>query len=125
MGEVKFGLGRSYLARCVLTEKVAPAPPTSSAKPIRPAASWAMKFGPSETGTMSRKPTRELATGPATAAIAAVAGPVASSLVGFLDIVPVSLGPNFIAQLAAGLIGFALLVGGAGATFSVRTHLAK
>jgi len=61
----------------------------------------------------------------ALAAIAAVAGPVASSLVGFLDIVPVSLGPNFIAQLAAGLIGFALLVGGAGATFSVRTHLAK
>ena len=58
-------------------------------------------------------------------AIAAVAGPVSNALIGFLDILPVSLGPNFMVQLAAGVLGFALLVGGAGATLSVRTHLAK
>ena len=58
-------------------------------------------------------------------AIAAVAGPVSNALIGFLDILPVSLGTNFMAQLAAGVLGFALLVGGGGATLSVRTHLAK
>jgi cell division transport system permease protein len=54
-----------------------------------------------------------------------VSGPVTNALVGFLDILPVSLGPNFIGQLAAGVLGFALLVGAGGATISVRTHLAK
>ena len=58
-------------------------------------------------------------------AIAVAAGPVSNALIGFLDILPVSLGANFMAQLAAGVFGFALLVGGAGATLSVRTHLAK
>ncbi|MBA3375483.1 MAG: ABC transporter permease [Actinobacteria bacterium] len=57
--------------------------------------------------------------------IAAAAGPVSNALVGFLDILPVSLGANFMAQLAAAVFGFALLVGGVGATLSVRTHLAK
>lgn len=54
-----------------------------------------------------------------------VSGPVTNALIGFLDIVPVSLGPDFIGQLAAGVLGFALLVGAGGATISVRTHLAK
>lgn len=58
-------------------------------------------------------------------AIALAAGPVSNALIGFLDILPVSLGPNFMAQLALGVLGFALLVGGGGATLSVRTHLAK
>lgn len=58
-------------------------------------------------------------------AIAAAAGPVSNALIGFLDILPVSLGSNFMAQLALGVLGFALLVGGGGATLSVRTHLAK
>lgn len=61
----------------------------------------------------------------ALAAIVAAAGPVSNALIGFLDILPVSLGTNFMLQLAAGVFGFALLVGGAGATLSVRTHLAK
>lgn len=55
----------------------------------------------------------------------AASGPVTQALIGFLDILPVSLGPNFIAQLAGGVLGFALLVGAGGATISVRTHLAK
>lgn len=55
----------------------------------------------------------------------AAAGPVTNALIAFLDILPVSLGPNFIAQLAGGVLGFALLVGAGGATISVRTHLAK
>jgi len=55
----------------------------------------------------------------------AAAGPVTSALIGFLDILPVSLGPNFLAQLAGGILGFALLVGAGGATISVRTHLTK
>jgi cell division transport system permease protein len=57
--------------------------------------------------------------------LVSVSGPVTNALVGFLDILPVSLGPNFIGQLAAGVLGFALLVGAGGATISVRTHLAK
>ncbi len=52
-------------------------------------------------------------------------GPVTSALVQFLDILPVSLGPNFVAQLAAGVIGFALLMGAGGASISVRTYLAR
>ena len=61
----------------------------------------------------------------ALAAIAAAAGPVSNALIGFLDILPLSLGPNFMVQLAAGVLGFALLVGAGGATLSVRTHLVK
>jgi cell division protein FtsX len=52
-------------------------------------------------------------------------GPVTTALVQFLDILPVSLGPNFVGQLAAGVLGFALLIGAGGASISVRTHLAK
>jgi cell division protein FtsX len=52
-------------------------------------------------------------------------GPVTSALVQFLDILPVSLGPNFVAELAAGVLGVALLMGAGGASISVRTHLAK
>jgi len=55
----------------------------------------------------------------------AASGPVTGALIGFLDILPVSLGANFMAQLAAGILGFALLVGAGGASLSVRTHLAK
>jgi cell division transport system permease protein len=58
-------------------------------------------------------------------ALGAAAGPVAAALIGFLDILPVELGPSFMAQLAAGVVGFALLVGAGGATISVRAHLAK
>jgi len=61
----------------------------------------------------------------ALAAIGAAAGPVSNALIGFLDILPVSLGPNFMVQLAVGVLAFALLVGAGGATLSVRTHLAK
>lgn len=57
--------------------------------------------------------------------LTAASGPVTNALIAFLDILPVSLGPNFIGQLAAGVLGFALLVGAGGATISVRTHLAK
>lgn len=57
--------------------------------------------------------------------IVAASGPVSNALVGFLDILPVSLGANFIAQLVAGIFAFALLVGAGGATLSVRTHLAR
>ena len=52
-------------------------------------------------------------------------GPVTSALVQFLDILPVSLGPNFVAQLAAGVFVVALLMGAGGASISVRTQLAK
>lgn len=61
----------------------------------------------------------------ALAVVGAAWGPVTGALIGFLDILPVTLGPNFTAQLAAGVLGFALLVGAGGATISVRTHLAK
>ena len=53
------------------------------------------------------------------------AGPVTSSLVAFLEIVPLSLESAFLWQLAASVFGLALLVGGAGAMLSVRAHLAK
>src|SRR3989454_6368991 len=52
-------------------------------------------------------------------------GPVTSALLAFLDILPVSLGPTFMAQIAAIVLGMALLVGGGGAMLSVRAHLAK
>ena len=57
--------------------------------------------------------------------IIAGAGPVTNAMIGFLDILPVSLGANFIAELVLGVFGFALLVGAGGASISVRTHLAK
>ena len=59
------------------------------------------------------------------AIIIAGAGPVTTAMIGFLDILPVSLGANFIAELVLGVFGFALLVGAGGASISVRTHLAK
>lgn len=55
----------------------------------------------------------------------AASGPVTTALIQFLDILPVSLGPNFLAQLTGGVLGFALLMGAGGATISIRTHLAK
>ncbi|MGH2451756.1 MAG: permease-like cell division protein FtsX [Candidatus Limnocylindria bacterium] len=61
----------------------------------------------------------------ALAVLFAASGPVTSALIGFLDILPVSLGANFMTQLAAFVLGFALLVGAGGASLSVRTHLAK
>jgi len=57
--------------------------------------------------------------------IIAGAGPVTTAMIGFLDILPVSFGANFIAQLVLGVFGFALVVGAGGASISVRTHLAK
>ena len=52
-------------------------------------------------------------------------GPVTTSLLAFLDILPVSLGPTFLAEVAAIVLGMALLVGGGGASWAVRSHLAK
>src|SRR6266542_3951403 len=57
--------------------------------------------------------------------ILAASGPVTTALIGFLDILPISLGASFMLQLVLGVFGFALLVGAGGASFSVRTHLAK
>jgi cell division transport system permease protein len=61
----------------------------------------------------------------ALAILALASQPVTSAMVGFLDILPVSLGANFVLQLALGVLGFALIVGGGGASFSVRSQLAK
>jgi cell division transport system permease protein len=61
----------------------------------------------------------------ALAILALASRPVTSALVGFLDILPVSLGANFVLELAIGVLGFALLVGGLGASLSVRAQLAK
>ena len=58
-------------------------------------------------------------------ALLAAYGPVATALIQFLAILPVQLGPNFLAELAVGIVAFALLVGAGGATISVRTQLAK
>jgi len=55
----------------------------------------------------------------------AAAGPVTSSLIKFLDILPVSLGANFMVQLAAGVAALALFMGAGGASISIRSHLAK
>jgi cell division transport system permease protein len=60
----------------------------------------------------------------ALAVLGAASQPVTSAMVGFLDILPVSLGTNFVLELAAGVLGFALLVGGFGASLSVRSQLA-
>ena len=59
------------------------------------------------------------------ALIFAIAGPVTSVMLGFLDVLPISLGPEFVGQLVASVFGVALLVGAGGATLSVRAHLAK
>ena len=57
--------------------------------------------------------------------IFAVSGPVSSVMLGFLDVLPINLGPEFALQLVASVFGVALLVGAGGATLSVRAHLAK
>jgi len=59
------------------------------------------------------------------ALIFAVSGPVTSVLLGFLDVLPINLGPEFAAQLIASVFGVALLVGAGGATLSVRAQLGK
>jgi len=59
------------------------------------------------------------------ALVFAAAGPVTSMLTAFLDVLPVNFGAQFALQLAASVIGVALLVGAGGATLSVRAHLAK
>jgi cell division transport system permease protein len=61
----------------------------------------------------------------ALAVLLSAAGPVTTAMIGFLDILPVSLGANFVLQLALGILGFAVVVGAGGASFSVRSHLAK
>ncbi len=53
-----------------------------------------------------------------------VSGPVTGALLDFLDILPLQLGPDFIAQLSASVFGLALIVGAGGAYLSVRAHLA-
>ena len=50
---------------------------------------------------------------------------VVPALTSFLDILPVSLGPNFLLLMGLGVLGFALIVGGFGASMSVRSQLAK
>jgi len=61
----------------------------------------------------------------ALAVLGAASGPVTSALVRFFEILPVSLGPDLMAQLAAGVLSFAVLMGAGGAAISVRTQLAK
>jgi hypothetical protein len=56
--------------------------------------------------------------------IFAISGPVTNVMLGFLDVLPVNLGPGFALQLIASVFGVALLVGAGGATLSVRAHLA-
>ena len=55
----------------------------------------------------------------------AAAGPVTTVMMDFLDVLPVSFGRDFAMQLVLSVFGVALLVGAAGATLSVRAHLAK
>ena len=55
----------------------------------------------------------------------AASGPVTAAMLEFLRTLPISLGPEFAFQLAASVLGVALLVGAGGATLSVRAHLAK
>jgi len=55
----------------------------------------------------------------------AASGPVTGAMLDFLVTLPISLGPEFAFQLAASVLGVALLVGAGGATLSVRSHLAK
>ncbi|HEY8731292.1 MAG TPA: permease-like cell division protein FtsX [Candidatus Limnocylindria bacterium] len=50
---------------------------------------------------------------------------IVPALTKFLDILPVSVGATFLLEMGLGVLGFALLVGGFGASFSVRSQLAK
>ena len=59
----------------------------------------------------------------ALAVLGAAAPPVVGAMSGFLTIVPIDFGAAFAAGLAAAVLGFALLVGAAGALISVRTYL--
>ena len=61
----------------------------------------------------------------ALAVVFAASGPVTGAIMDFLVTLPISLGPEFAFQLAASVLGVALLVGAGGATLSVRAHLAK
>ncbi len=61
----------------------------------------------------------------AAAALGAAYPFVVPALTKFLDILPVSVGPSFLLQMGLGVLGFALVVGGFGASFSVRSQLAK
>lgn len=61
----------------------------------------------------------------ALAIVFAASGPVTNAMLDFLVTLPISLGPEFAFQLAASVLGVALLVGAGGATLSVRAHLAK
>src|SRR2546429_8225148 len=61
----------------------------------------------------------------ATLVVLVAAGPVMNAMVSFIEILPVSFGPTFLAELAATVVGIALVVGGGGATWAVRSHLAK
>ena len=61
----------------------------------------------------------------ALAVLVAASGPVTTAMIGFLDILPVSLGSNFFLELILGVLAFAVIVGGAGASFSVRSQLAR
>ena len=57
--------------------------------------------------------------------LAGASGPVTTALVQFLDIPAVALGTTFALQVAAGILGFALIMGAGGASISVRTYLSK
>jgi cell division transport system permease protein len=57
--------------------------------------------------------------------VVVASGPVTSSLVGFLEVVPLSFGSAFLWQMAVSVFALALAVGGGGAMLSVRSHLAK
>ncbi len=59
------------------------------------------------------------------AVVFAAAGPVTTAMLDFLVTLPISLGPEFAAELVASVLGVALLVGAGGASLSVRAHLAK
>src|SRR5882672_12367096 len=59
------------------------------------------------------------------AVLFAAAGPVMSVMLDFLDILPVSFGPQFVGQLVGTVFGVARLVGAGGAGLSGRAHLAK
>jgi len=61
----------------------------------------------------------------ALAILFAAAGPVTTVMLDFVDILPLSFGPEFVGQLVASVFGVALLVGAGGATLSVRAHLSK
>lgn len=59
----------------------------------------------------------------ALAVLGASAPPMVNAMSGFLTIVPIEFGAAFAAELVAAVLGFALLVGAAGALISVRTYL--